>query len=174
MGVPRHVLLFLNTWRARVERVGSGTLCWFRHSVPIWPAKYGPVPPVPPCVFLGEPLQGPWLLVVPSVPPVPPPNKWNHSNKGKKAPELRQSRKGSHATYTFVSFQGAEGTRSCLALDAHHVGARAKRVYRIGPRLHHVPALLQVGGVVVGVADFVGVTMGKLAFDPVPVIAAAI
>lgn len=47
-----------------------------------------------------------------------------------------------------------------LALDAHHVGAATLRVYRIGPGLHHFPALLQVGGVVVGVADFVVVAVG--------------
>ena len=46
-----------------------------------------------------------------------------------------------------------------LALNIHHIGAAALRVYRIGPDLHHFPALLQIGGVVVGVADFVVVAV---------------
>ena len=40
--------------------------------------------------------------------------------------------------------------------------------------MHHFPALLQVGGVVVGVADFVGVAVRKLALDPVAVVASAV
>jgi predicted DNA-binding ribbon-helix-helix protein len=45
-------------------------------------------------------------------------------------------------------------------LSVSYVSTRALGVYRISPGLHHFPALLQVGGVVVGVAYFVVVIMG--------------
>lgn len=59
----------------------------------------------------------------------------------------------------FREFSGNRGNRSGLALYVHHVGTRAECVDRVCPGLHHFPALLQVGGMVVGVAYFVGVTV---------------
>src|SRR5690554_1716177 len=63
---------------------------------------------------------------------------------------------------------------SRLALDAHHVGASTERINRISPGLHHFPALLQIGGVVVGVAYLVVIAMRQLALNPVTVIAASV
>ena len=58
--------------------------------------------------------------------------------------------------------------------DTHHVGAVAQCVNRVGPSLHHFPALLDISGVVVGAAYFVAVTVSKLVLDPVLVVPAAI
>src|SRR5690554_6467185 len=61
-----------------------------------------------------------------------------------------------------------------LLPDGHHVGTSAKRINGISPGLHHFPALLQIGGVVVGVAYLVVIAMRQLALNPVTVIAASV
>jgi hypothetical protein len=44
----------------------------------------------------------------------------------------------------------------------------------VSPLLHHAPALFQVVGVVVYVADYVVVGVGELALDPIAVVSAMI
>lgn len=62
----------------------------------------------------------------------------------------------------------------CRTFYANYGGTVAHRVNRVGPGLHHFPALLDIGCVVVGVVYFVGITMGKLALDPIFVVHAAV
>ena len=46
--------------------------------------------------------------------------------------------------------------------------------HKIGPLLHHLPAMLEVGGMVVHVTDKTAVSVGKLPFDPVSVVASPV
>ena len=65
----------------------------------------------------------------------------------------------------------------CFRQDAGGGAQSCALVFKrnnVSPLLHHASALLQVVGVVVHVADYVVVSVGELALDPIAVVSAMI